>query len=536
MIRLLSTVIGAALVVGGASTEQPEGDCEAGEDVQASALVQRRTERVKESKSFISETSDALIHGVRVKNYHRAVRAGTTLTKAEVTTSDEEESLWLLWFKHSTDQSLKEFCQEIEEEGATCISYGHPDEHGLSEATIRASKTNLDTVVARAHVGLKEVEADEQWNTFLWEIDQVQDAEGFQPWGIDRVDQSDLPLSGSFASPGKQGEGIHVYVLDTGVRVSHQDFQGRAVPAIDVTTQGGSVVVCNGDTNCAKDGNGHGSHCAGTIAGLTWGVAKKAEIEAVKVLSDSGSGSYAGIIAAMDWVAQNPKGSRTVASMSLGGGSRHTGIKTAVENLLDNGVVTVAAAGNSNRDACDFSPAYVPKAITVGSTTNTDARSSFSNWGPCVDIMAPGSQIQSCWWQSDTQTKSISGTSMACPHVSGAAAVAFSSNADLKPADMSDYLVSRGTTGKISGLPEETADVLLNVEELGGGGGGGGGGDNWAPGPPGPPGPRGPPGFAGPPGEPGPTLPHPDRGPAGAPGAAGVRGPNGPPGPPGPPM
>merc|ERR1719220_1345472 len=244
-------------------------------------------------------------------------------------------------------------------------------------------------------------------------------------WGLDRIDD-DVGLDRSYDNFGITGENTHVYVLDTGILTTHVEFEGRAIPEIDLTVF--PARRCSGDRNCASDRNGHGTHCAGTIAGKTVGVAKEAIVHAVKVLGDDGSGSNAGIIRAIDFVAaegQQP----AVISMSLGCGSpcQSRASANAIEAANRAGVTVVVAAGNNgntNRpNACDYSPASVPQAITVASITfNNDRRSSFSNTGDCVDIFAPGSLISSASPASDSSLTRLSGTSMACPHVSGVAA------------------------------------------------------------------------------------------------------------------
>ena len=232
------------------------------------------------------------------------------------------------------------------------------------------------------------------------------------------MDQPALPMDGTYTY-NQNGEGVKVFVLDTGVRCRHNEFGGRCTPGWSVEN---SNSACDpSDFTCAEDNDGHGTHCAGTIAGTTYGVAKGAEIVAVQVLDDTGSGSWAGIIAGMDWVSNqkaNQPSIPMVASMSLGGGTSSS-IDTAVRNLHNAGVVVSVAAGNDDDDACNYSPARAPVAVTVGSTTKQDARSGFSNYGSCVDIYGPGSSITSAWKSSNTASNTISGTSMACPHVSG---------------------------------------------------------------------------------------------------------------------
>jgi len=293
--------------------------------------------------------------------------------------------------------------------------------------------------------------------------DDFVDADASVPWGLDRIDdKKGLDNSYSDYSP-SQGSGVNVYVLDTGVRTTHTDFEGRAVPAYDLWY---SPNKCTGtDTKCAADSNGHGTHCAGTIAGSKYGVAKKATVYAVKVLNPSGS--YSGIIKAMDWVTDNAK-KPALMSMSLGGGGVQRSLTRAVDYAKNSGIAVVIAAGNSNSDACKFTPAFVPSGITVGSTDNADKRSSFSNYGTCIDFWAPGSRILSAWKGSDTDTNTISGTSMACPHVSGASALLLGENPTWTVDDVVAALDKMSTAGAISGIPTSppSPNKLLNVEPV----------------------------------------------------------------------
>ncbi|NEC89181.1 S8 family peptidase [Streptomyces sp. SID12501] len=271
------------------------------------------------------------------------------------------------------------------------------------------------------------------------------------PWGLDRIDQAALPLSGTYTYPDTAGAGVTAYVIDTGVRITHSQISGRATNGYDAV-DGDSV---------AQDGNGHGTHVATTIAGSTYGVAKAAKIVAVRVLDNAGSGTTAGVIAGIDWVTANHT-SPSVANMSLGG-SASTSLDTAVANSIASGVTYAVAAGNSSANASSYSPARVATAITVGATTSTDARASYSNYGSVLDIFAPGSSITAGWNTSDTATNTISGTSMATPHVAGAAAVYLAGHTSATPAQVATALTGGATTGVVTSPGTGSPNRLLKL-------------------------------------------------------------------------
>ncbi|HEY0015978.1 MAG TPA: S8 family peptidase [Longimicrobium sp.] len=275
-------------------------------------------------------------------------------------------------------------------------------------------------------------------------------------WGLDRVDQRNLPLNGNYDYT-PTGAGVHAYIIDTGILTSHTQFTGRIGNGYDAVTSGGNAVDCNG----------HGTHVAGTVGGTTYGVAKGVTLHPVRVLGCNGSGTNAGVIAGMDWVASNHV-KPAVANMSLGGGAS-TATDDAINRMHNAGVTVVVAAGNENQNACNVSPARAPNAITVGSTTNTDARSSFSNYGTCVDVFAPGSSITSSWYTSTTATNTISGTSMASPHVAGVAALYLQGAPAATPATVANAIVTTSTTGVVTSAGTGSPNRLVFSLLTGGG-------------------------------------------------------------------
>jgi len=266
------------------------------------------------------------------------------------------------------------------------------------------------------------------------------------PWGLNRIDQRNLPLNTTYVY-NWTGSGVRAYIIDTGIRTAHTQFGGRASNVFDAFGGNG------------QDCNGHGTHVAGTVGGSTYGVAKSSLLRGVRVLNCSGSGSTSGVIAGVDWVRQNHI-APAVANMSLGGGAS-TALDNAVNNLHNAGVTIAVAAGNSNANACNSSPARAVNAITVGSTTTTDARSSFSNFGTCLDLFAPGSGILSAWFTSNTATATLSGTSMASPHVAGVAALYKQANPSASSTTIRNAIVNNATTGKVTNAGSGSPNRLL---------------------------------------------------------------------------
>lgn len=310
--------------------------------------------------------------------------------------------------------------------------------HALQGIAVRASKADIERLLHDPRVNYVEEDAEFQ----------LVATQNNATWGLDRIDQRNLPLNGSYVY-NSDGSGVRAYVIDTGIRSSHNDFGGRVLPGATGISDGRGTEDCNG----------HGTHVAGTIGGSRWGVAKDAYLIPVRIFGCSGGASTSLIIAAVDWVRANAI-RPAVVNMSLGGGASSS-MDSAVNNLINSGVTVVVAAGNSNANACFTSPARVSAAITVGSTTSSDNRSGFSNFGSCVNIFAPGSSIRSAWWTSNNASNTISGTSMASPHVAGVAALWLESNPGASPSSIRNTIYNRATTGRLSGIGSGSPNRLL---------------------------------------------------------------------------
>ena len=297
-------------------------------------------------------------------------------------------------------------------------------------------------------------------------------------YGLDRIDEYSLPMDGEYSYPDSAGAGVHVYILDTGINPDHQEFTGRVGAGRNFINDGPigidslliltldsiwSLLGYQADPDKWQDCHGHGTHVAGTAAGTTYGVAKQATVHPVRVLGCGGTGSFAAIIAGMEWVAENAQ-RPTVVNMSIGGSSSED-VDVATNALFDAGILPVVSAGNSDADACTSSPAAAVNAVTVGSTDSADNESSFSNHGSCVDIFAPGSDIESAAYSDNAGTTTMSGTSMSSPHVAGAAALILSETPGLSPADVTNALISNATVGAIALSPATAGspNLLLNV-------------------------------------------------------------------------
>ncbi|MDX3656779.1 S8 family peptidase [Streptomyces sp. ID05-26A] len=322
--------------------------------------------------------------------------------------------------------------------------------HTYSAALNGFSVTGMSERQARRLAADPDVQFVER-NTFA----TIQATQSNPTWGLDRIDQANLPLSKSYTYP-NTASNVTAYVLDTGIRKTHSEFEGRASDGYDFID----------NDAVAQDCQGHGTHVAGTVGGKTYGVAKKAKLVGVRVLDCNGSGAWDGIIRGIDWVTANGK-KPAVVNMSLGGSGTNSSLENAVRRSISAGFTYVLAGGNSGQDACNFTPARTPEAITVGASDRTDKRSIYSagssNHGKCLDIWAPGSDITSASHSNDTGTRSMGGTSMASPHVAGAAALHLSANPSATPAQVRNALVGAATPNKLTDIKTGSPNLLLKV-------------------------------------------------------------------------
>jgi subtilisin family serine protease len=348
--------------------------------------------------------------------------------------------------KHIADQYIVVLSPNVRDVRATARnltqssrgSVLHLYENAIKGFSARMSATAAQSLLNNPNV--ISVEQDQQIS--------LNTTQNSAPWGLDRIDQVDRPLSFTYVY-NTTGENVRAYIIDTGILSTHTDFGGRVLSGFSAISDG------LGDTDC----NGHGTHVAGTVGGNTWGVAKRVQLVPVRVLDCTGSGAMSGVIAGVDWVAGQAH-RPAVANMSLGGGAS-SALDTAVAGAIAKGVSMVVAAGNSNDNACKYSPARAPDAITVGATTSSDARASYSNYGSCLDIFAPGSSIRSAWHTSDTETKTISGTSMASPHVAGVVALVLQENPEATPLAVVEHLKKIASVNKVTSSGTGSPNLLL---------------------------------------------------------------------------
>lgn len=394
--------------------------------------------------------AEKFIAGVPIFEYHLAYGGVEVGVERE---REEREEHWIVMMKEDVDDfAVSGLCASSK----SCTDMGHPSEGGVPFVEVLGSERELEAMLLGANGTVEFVEPDMIVSLPPDEDEEVAgevmlDVESSASWGLGRIRLSSAP---------NRGQGAHVYIFDTGLRYSHTDFGSRAIPGVDITS--GSLQTCRGDTSCARDRKGHGTHCGGTAAGSSYGVASRSKVYSVKTMNDNGNGRTSWNVKGLEWVASS--GSKpAVVSMSLQAPGVSSSYKLAIDTAVSKGITVVVAAGNARTNACNYSPAFVPSAITVGSIRNNDARSGFSNYGSCVNIWAPGSAIVSASYSSNTGSVSKSGTSMACPHVAGAAAVELTSNSGLSPSGVLSKLLGRAARGAISDLKSGDTNRLLQM-------------------------------------------------------------------------
>jgi len=353
--------------------------------------------------------------------------------------------------------NLQDYAGRLEHAGFRCVHRGHPSEGGLAFITVEATYSEMEDFV-QSQEGPDYVEEDAEIY-LIPSVSSTATAEGLVPWNLDRIDGTDSTPLDSQYSPTESGDGVSVYVVDTGIRIDHDDFGGRAHATLESGSDGVTECASSSDPTCGLDEQGHGTHCAGTVGGTSYGVAKKATIHSVKVFDTSSKTEPSIVVAALDWIAANAN-KPAVVSMSLGWDGQSQIFEDAINLLTQAGVTVVVAAGNDNHDASLMYPANVHSAFTVGATDIQDVRAWFSNYGEAVDIFAPGVSIISADFSSSSGSTIMSGTSMAAPHVAGACALYLQKWPDLQPDELKFMLREAGTQDVIEDVQRSTNSLL----------------------------------------------------------------------------
>jgi len=382
----------------------------------------------------------------------QALRQGrkipATISGVPVFNFEEAAQDWSILFRAgATDEDIKSLC------AGRCDLMGHPSEGGVPFAHVHGNREKVEAVLKghKGNIELVEPDAQDFVEPITTDDMEFVRQSKLASWGLDMTGVANRPNA---------GRGVHIYVQDTGVRVSHRDFGGRATSYLDFTS--GSMVMCEGNQRCAADGAGHGTHVAGTCGGTDYGVASASTLYAIKTLSDAGSGQRAWNIGSIDYITASGQ-KPAVINLSLGGKGQDVLYDNAISAATARGVVVVVAAGNFGSDSCTYSPAFVPKAITVGAIEGDKRRAGYSNFGDCNDIMAPGSAITSASPISDTMNTRMTGTSMACPHVAGGAAVLMAQFPWYGRDQIVQHMTDYGRKGFVVGLRNGDPDLLLWV-------------------------------------------------------------------------
>lgn len=439
-------------------------------------MMQRKAQN---SRSERSSVASKIIAGVPVYNYHLSKAASLVQTDENLDWRKPSwaggiEEDWIIVLRPGvTDAQLADFCQGM------CQAFGHPSSGGVPFLDIHGTVDDLKEILTGHADQVDFVEPDLpifqipedptklpdplRKNRIFDDEEPLRHNRVFGPtiksdpfypasesWGLDRIGVPHQRLS---------GKGVHIYVVDTGVRSSHLDFGGRVVPTIDTIAGNGSVIECEGNPSCATDEtSGHGTHCAGTAGGRRYGVAPRSTLHAVKACCGTGTN----VLASLDWIATNAE-RPAVVTMSLGMQGKSMAAQVAVDAVVNAGISVVVASGNSDMDACNFTYAYIPSAISVAAANHTDTRASFSNWGTCNDLFAPGVSITSASNRSDYESRTISGTSMAAPHVAGAAALLLEHNPNLTPAEIKAMLLEMAAKNDLTDLMDGDANLMLSL-------------------------------------------------------------------------
>lgn len=488
----------ASLVENGAAASAVAADL----DARQSLLLQRMAsapasscQRFKDGKPLYEEVipgSIKCLAGVPIYNFHKAFDGSKSTSLLELAAQRKK---WLVTFPRSyTNKNVSDICSHPVG-SLKCSWGGHPTPGGVSSVIMEGTLADLERELTE-HPDAVFVEPDhlefadpEEQTTgtsasgvtcaLQTMLDKGSSLSAPASWGLDRIDNpGSLDCRSQDLDKSTHGEGAIIWILDTGVRVTHDEFEGRAMAAIDFSL-GEDLVECfkSNDERCGIDYNGHGTHCAGTAAGKTFGVANKASIVSAKVLDDDKSGGISRFIQAFDYIiddfAARDKRNATIISMSVGGKGSSPSLAEAVDRAVDAGLVVVVSAGNDAEDACAWTPASVDSAITVGATNTFDELSVFSNYGYCIDILAPGTDVVSASHEGDSLPSTQSGTSMACPHVAGAAALALTfepklhaSKNKMTQANLRKVLVEGAAPGAIANLKPMTTNRLLNINSF----------------------------------------------------------------------